>query len=113
MPGGLLAHSLTTHSFSINFLRLNILKVLQVTEKHLNKITSVDEFLRRIYAVIHSNDPIARAVTLRSGKLYRMYSCSMNILVLVCYSLVAEVCKYVQDFSLMQNVWLGGGKDQG
>ena len=62
--GGQLLHPSSTHR--INFLRLNILKVLQVTEKHLNKITSVDEFLRRIYAVIHSNDPIARAVTLRS-----------------------------------------------
>jgi integrator complex subunit 7 len=26
----------------------------------------VDEFLRRIFAVIHSNDPIARALTLRT-----------------------------------------------
>ena len=48
-----------------NLLRLNILKVIQVTQKHLNKITSTDEFFRRIYAVIHSNDPIARALTLR------------------------------------------------
>ncbi len=26
----------------------------------------MDEFLRRIFAVIHSNDPIARALTLRT-----------------------------------------------
>lgn len=48
-----------------NLLRLTTLKVLQVSEKHLNKITSVDEFLRRIFSVIHSNDPVARAITLR------------------------------------------------
>ena len=48
-----------------NLLRLNILKVVQLTEKHLNKITSTDEFFKRISAVIHSNDPIARALTLR------------------------------------------------
>jgi len=50
-----------------NFLRLCVLRVTQQSEKHLQKITSVDEFLRRIYSVIHSNDPIARALTLRYG----------------------------------------------
>lgn len=48
-----------------NFLRLNILKVLQLTDKHLQKIISVDEFIRRIYSVMHSNDSLARGVTLR------------------------------------------------
>lgn len=48
-----------------NFLRLNILKVFQLTEKHLQKIISMDEFIRRIYSVIHSNDSSARGVTLR------------------------------------------------
>ncbi|KAJ3665781.1 hypothetical protein Zmor_001256 [Zophobas morio] len=49
-----------------NFLRLCVLRVCQQSEKHLDKISSVDEFVRRIYTVIHSNDPIARAVTLRT-----------------------------------------------
>ncbi|KAJ8960602.1 hypothetical protein NQ318_013893 [Aromia moschata] len=48
-----------------NFLRLCVLRVCQQSEKHLDKISNVDEFVRRIYSVIHSNDPIARAVTLR------------------------------------------------
>jgi len=48
-----------------NYLRLCVLRVTQQSEKHLQKITSVDEFLRRIYTVIHSNDPVARALTLR------------------------------------------------
>ncbi|XP_025105728.1 integrator complex subunit 7-like [Pomacea canaliculata] len=48
-----------------NFIRLNILRVVQQSEKHLDKILNVDEFLRRIFGVIHSNDPIARAITLR------------------------------------------------
>lgn len=48
-----------------NLLRFNTLKVVQLSERHLNKITNVDEFLRRIHSVTHSNDPVARAITLR------------------------------------------------
>ncbi|KAK2560871.1 Integrator complex subunit 7 [Acropora cervicornis] len=48
-----------------NFLRLCILKVTQQSEKHLDKVLNVDEFLKRIYSVIHSNDPVARAITVR------------------------------------------------
>ncbi|XP_071963479.1 integrator complex subunit 7-like [Antedon mediterranea] len=48
-----------------NFLRLCVLKVTQQSEKQLDKILNTDEFLRRIFFVIHSNDPVARAITLR------------------------------------------------
>ncbi|EDO44086.1 predicted protein, partial [Nematostella vectensis] len=48
-----------------NFLRLCILKVTQRSQKHHDKILNIDEFLRRIYSVIHSNDPIARTITIR------------------------------------------------
>ncbi|EZA48373.1 Integrator complex subunit, partial [Ooceraea biroi] len=41
-----------------NFLRVWVLG----SEKHLDKILNVDEFIRRIYSVIHSNDPVARAL---------------------------------------------------
>ena len=51
--------------FRSNFLRHCILKVTQQSEKHLDRILNVDEFLRRIYMVMHSNDPVARAITLR------------------------------------------------
>lgn len=50
---------------SNNFLRLCVLKVTQQSEKHLEKILNVDEFVKRIFSVIHSNDPVARAITLR------------------------------------------------
>jgi hypothetical protein len=53
------------HLYRSNILRLCVLQVTQQSEKHLEKITNIDEFVRRIYAVIHSNDPIARALTLR------------------------------------------------
>lgn len=43
-----------------------VLRVCQQTEKHLDKISNVDEFIRRVYSVIYSNDPIARALTLRT-----------------------------------------------
>ena len=37
----------------------------QQSEKHLEKILNVDEFVKRVFSVIHSNDPVARAITLR------------------------------------------------
>ncbi|GBP52083.1 Integrator complex subunit 7 [Eumeta japonica] len=49
-----------------NFLRLWVLRVCQQSEKHLDKILNVDEFLKRIYSVLHSNDPVARALALRT-----------------------------------------------
>lgn len=48
-----------------NFMKLCVLKAIQSSKRHLDKIFNVDEFCRRFFAVIHSNDPIARAVTLR------------------------------------------------
>lgn len=51
--------------FRNNFLRLCVLKVTQQSEKHLEKIINVDEFVKRVFSVIHSNDPVARAITLR------------------------------------------------
>ena len=36
-----------------------------LTQRDLDKIINVDEFVRRIFQVIHSNDPVARGVTLR------------------------------------------------
>nr|XP_039249047.1 integrator complex subunit 7-like [Styela clava] len=48
-----------------NFLRLCILRVSQQSNKHLDKILNITEFRRRISVVIHSNDPYARAITLR------------------------------------------------
>ncbi|XP_011314620.1 integrator complex subunit 7 [Fopius arisanus] len=49
-----------------NFLRVWVLRVCQQSEKHLDKILNVEEFVKRIYCVMHSNDPVARALTLRT-----------------------------------------------
>ena len=49
-----------------NFLKLCVLCVVRQSERHLDKITNVDEFIKRVFAVIHSNDPVARALTLRT-----------------------------------------------
>ena len=46
-------------------MRLCIVRVAQQSTKHLDKILNVDEFMKRVYMVIHSNDPYARALTLR------------------------------------------------
>ncbi|CAK8677491.1 unnamed protein product [Clavelina lepadiformis] len=48
-----------------NFTRICIMRVAQQSTKHLDKILNIDEFMKRIYTVIHSNDPYARAITLR------------------------------------------------
>lgn len=49
-----------------NLLRLWVLRVCQQSEMHIEKIINVDEFVKRVFMVIHSNDPIARALTLRT-----------------------------------------------
>ena len=47
--------------------RINALRVLQETERHVPEVLNKDEFLRRLTTVLLSNDPIARAITLRYG----------------------------------------------
>ncbi|XP_005178900.1 integrator complex subunit 7 [Musca domestica] len=49
-----------------NLLRFWVLRVCQQSENHLDKILSIDAFVKRIFMVIHSNDPVARALTLRT-----------------------------------------------
>ena len=48
-----------------NLLRLHILRVFQVANRHLGKVSSSEELVRRLSLVTHSNDPVARALTLR------------------------------------------------
>ncbi|XP_062502910.1 integrator complex subunit 7-like [Corticium candelabrum] len=48
-----------------NFLRLWVWKVTQRCACHLEKIMNVDEVVKRLFSVTHSNDPVARALTLR------------------------------------------------
>ncbi|KAK3093052.1 hypothetical protein FSP39_010547 [Pinctada imbricata] len=63
-----------------NLLRWCILRVLQQSEKHLDKILNVEEFVRRIHGVIHSNDCIARALTLRAmGSIANIISEQKNV----------------------------------
>jgi integrator complex subunit 7 len=45
-----------------NFLRVWVLRVCQQSEMHLDKILIVEEFVRRIFSVIHSNDPVSKDV---------------------------------------------------
>lgn len=49
-----------------NLLRFWVLRVCQQSENHLDKILNIDAFVKRIFMVIHSNDPVARALTLRT-----------------------------------------------
>lgn len=48
-----------------NFSRVLILRVIKQSSKHLDKISIPDEFIKRLFPVSYSNDPIARALTLR------------------------------------------------
>jgi len=49
-----------------NLVRLCVLRVLQQSQRHLDKITSLDELVKRIFDVMRQNDPEARALTLRA-----------------------------------------------
>ncbi|XP_054156075.1 integrator complex subunit 7-like [Oppia nitens] len=49
-----------------NFLRVLILHVMRESEKHLDKIVNIDEFVRRLFSVTYSNDPLARTITLKT-----------------------------------------------
>lgn len=57
--------------FRNNLLRWCILRVIQQCDRHLDKVLNVDEFVRRLYTVIHSNDSVARALTIRFVLNYR------------------------------------------
>lgn len=48
-------------------MRLNVTKVLSRLENQFEKSSMLDESIRLIYLVMHSNDCIARALTLRSN----------------------------------------------
>eukprot|EP00026_Physarum_polycephalum_P002620 Phypoly_transcript_02627.p1 GENE.Phypoly_transcript_02627~~Phypoly_transcript_02627.p1 ORF type:complete len:873 (+),score=161.32 Phypoly_transcript_02627:97-2715(+) len=50
---------------SNNFIRYYILQVFIQCQQHTNKILNIDEVLKRLYSVLLSNDPDARAITLR------------------------------------------------
>uniref|UniRef100_A0A6A7FUC8 Integrator complex subunit 7 n=2 Tax=Hirondellea gigas TaxID=1518452 RepID=A0A6A7FUC8_9CRUS len=49
-----------------NFVRVCVCEVLEASARHLDKLINVDEFVKRICTVMHSNDPLARALTLRA-----------------------------------------------
>ena len=48
-----------------NFVKFNILRVFERSKRFLPQITNMDEFVKRISVVLHSNDPLARSLTLR------------------------------------------------
>lgn len=49
-----------------NFMRSTILNVLKDTEKHLDKILNITQFVDHIFEVSYSNDPLARSITLKT-----------------------------------------------
>ncbi|KAG0346671.1 Integrator complex subunit 7 [Podila humilis] len=50
---------------SNNIQRHAILQVVKKSESHLKKVLNVEETIKRISPTLHSNDPLARALTLR------------------------------------------------
>ena len=65
-------------SLSSNFIRFAILRVFERCKDQVPLITNVDEVLNRITVVLHSNDPVARAVTLRC----RLFDISYSLMTL-------------------------------
>ena len=70
--------------YSDNFVRLCIVQVFRESQKHLDKINNIEEFQIRIFQVIHSNDPVARAITIRYfivlivSYLVDVWNCELN-----------------------------------
>lgn len=57
---------LTSCSCSNNVIKFYVYRVFkQAAKQHLNKVLNVDETVKRVMPVLGSNDPIARAITLR------------------------------------------------
>jgi len=52
-------------SFRTNEMRLNVTKILDRIASQLQKSSTFDEPIKPIYSVMHSNDCIARALSLR------------------------------------------------
>ena len=46
-------------------MRHRILQSTKLSQQHLHKIGNLNEVLRRFNSVLHSTDPVARALTLR------------------------------------------------
>ena len=55
-----------TIDLSNNYLKLQVIRVIEKNQKHLQKILSIEEIARLIFYNIHSNDSICRALTLRA-----------------------------------------------
>lgn len=70
-----------------------MLKVTQQSEKHLEKIINVDEFVKRVFSVIHSNDPVARAITLRFFLPFIIQYCALFAIILQ-HNFVFVYCGY-------------------
>ena len=47
-------------------MKLQVIRIIEKSQKHLQKILSVDEICKLIFYNIHSNDHICRALTLRA-----------------------------------------------
>ena len=80
--------------YSDNFVRLCIVQVFRESQKHLDKINNIEEFQIRIFQVIHSNDPVARAITIR-------YSIALSV-ILVSY--LVDVLNCELNFSLQHYI---------
>lgn len=58
MLHGHIVKSISFNSRS-NFVRVCVVEVVESCGRHLDKLINVDEFLRRITTVMHSNDPVS------------------------------------------------------
>lgn len=68
---------------SPNVLREYVVQVTDQSKGHLCKVTDIEELFRRISTVIFSNDPMARALTLRLVLAIELLVCGVCTAVLV------------------------------
>ncbi len=63
-----------------NFIKLQVIRVIEKNQKHLSKVLSIEEILKLIFYNIHSNDCLCRALTLRAlGEISSIISDKHNV----------------------------------
>lgn len=76
-------------------MRVCVVEVVESCGRHLDKLINVDEFLRRITTVMHSNDPVSNLVEHYTHKFYT-FTIAGKILILI---LVGLYTQFMYEFS--------------
>lgn len=69
-------------------MRVCVVEVVESCGRHLDKLINVDEFLRRITTVMHSNDPVSNLVEHYKYRLHLLFTVKASLDIICDYSTV-------------------------